>query len=1060
MNKTSKAVHTKGTAFFLAKQLPFWLLFAALLSEGNLWAQKTTSPRIQPKLKAAGQTTKNSIGTKRILALRVQFLKETPDRGATTGDGHFDLGSNSSMRVIDPPPHNKAYFEDQLLAMRNYFYDVSDGRLDVQYTVKPDGDTAAYTLSKFMEYYGIRGTQAARDKRLAEFFYDAVALADTQDGLDFSQYDHVVIFHAGSGEDFASDNSTTNDLGSRFLSLDLLRSRFGSSFSGIPVQNGLHVVTSGVVVPETETQAFIDPILGTENIKELGLTGILSANYGSQLGMPDLFNTSNGSPGIGVFGLEDFGAVNGDGLIPAEPDPWTKIYLGWAEPVVVTDSGQVSLLPRKMAGQNTILRVPINANEYFLIENKQRNVVDNALSSEVIARFDTINLSDGSTIVDTAYLAGVDRSTATGVITRVDEYDSALPGRGILIWHIDENRIAQNLPFNTVNANLDRRGVRLVEGSGSQDIGRAFFGFFGASIGSGDAFDYFFRGNEAFKFYNKDVDSVFFTSNSVPPSLSNERANTGIQITEISAPSDIMSFTIRTTLLKEGFPQFMGVSPVMNALKIGDLTGDGKPEIVSLSSNGEVFAWQYDGNKVFSNTVTRSRHGLGLDSTVYNVALLAVTGELTQVTPALADLNNDGKMEIICGGISGRLSVWEVVDADLNGLADTLFTFQTPDIISCSPMVLPDKKILVGSSDGTLSMVNPNGTLFGSINLGARITSLAVLSSDSIVAQTPTSVKVVRISTLQSSTILNAPMSSNSVTVADLDQDGVNDVVSIGENGVPSLFSNGVVLPVSLPFSIYGDQAIADLDRDGFLEVIAGGDNQVVAMNHNGSSVTNFPAILDPSSPRGRVISAVVVGDVSGDGQADVVAGTQDGLVYAFDGSGRPVAGFPLTVGSTVLGLVLADLDGDGSVELGVTATDQFLYVFALNVPYVSASMKWPQSRHDASNTASSNELNIITPVLGDVIPARRAYNYPNPARGNQTTIRYFLTETANVKIYIYDLAGDLVEKLEGPGVGQTDNEVNWNLKKIESGVYIAQIIAKGQSGKRSTRTVKIAVIK
>lgn len=185
----------------------------------KLFLQKTSSQKILKK--------NISTGTVNVLALRVQFQKETPDKAQTTGDGHFDLQDLRSVRQIDPAPHNKRYFEDQLLAMKNYFEDVSDGKLNINYTVKPDGDTAAYTLTKLMEYYGIRGTQQARDQRLAEFFADAVTLADQTDNIDFSNYDYVILFHAGSGEDFSLENSTTADLSSRFVSLDLLQSRFG-----------------------------------------------------------------------------------------------------------------------------------------------------------------------------------------------------------------------------------------------------------------------------------------------------------------------------------------------------------------------------------------------------------------------------------------------------------------------------------------------------------------------------------------------------------------------------------------------------------------------------------------------------------------------------------------------------------------------------------------------------------------------------------------------------------------------------------------------------------------
>ncbi|MBL7959447.1 hypothetical protein JNL27_04330, partial [bacterium] len=530
----------------------FFLITFLIFSGESLYAQHTQAAKLFRQLTYSQNNLpkKASSGTVKVLALRVQFQKEVPDKEQTTGNGHFDLSDQRSVRTIDPAPHNKRYFEDQLLSMRNYFFDVSDGKLDIDYTVKPDGDTAAYTLSRLMEYYGIRGTPQARDKRLAEFFADAVTRVDLSDTINFSEYDYVIIFHAGAGEDIKLDNSTTNDLSSRFVSHKLLKTRFGETYQGVPVNGNSLFVTDGVVVPETESQSFIDPILGTEDFKELGLAGILIANFGSQLGMPDLFNTETGSAGIGYFGLEDQGAFNGEGLIPAEPDPWTKIYMGWAEPVIVSDSFDVHLYPRKLAGQNTILKIPINASEYFLVENRQREVISNALSPEVISRFDTINNSDGSTTIDTVYMAGVVRSSDTKVITKVDEYDNGLPGNGLLIWHIDENIILQNIESNSINNDLYRRGVKIVEGSGSQDIGFGISSLFGTDIDPGNRFDYFYKGNEGFVFYNNKVDSVFFTPTSVPNTMSNGRANSGIHITQISPIQQIMTFNLRTSLLQ------------------------------------------------------------------------------------------------------------------------------------------------------------------------------------------------------------------------------------------------------------------------------------------------------------------------------------------------------------------------------------------------------------------------------------------------------------------------------------------------------------------------------
>ncbi len=1039
----------------------FSLLFIFLFSGFPILAQKTQKPIFQKRPSALQKKVVTE--TIRVLALRVQFQKEIPDKSITTGHGHFDLSDQRATIKIDPAPHNKAFFEDQMLAMKNYFLDVSDGKLNIDYTVKPDGDTSAYTLSKLMEYYGIRGTQEARDKRLAEFFSDAVTLADQTDAIDFSDYDYVVVFHAGAGEDFSLDNSTAADLSSRFVSLELLRSRFGQSYPGVAVDGNTRFITGGVVVPETENQSFINPIFGTEDFREIGLSGILIANFGSQLGMPDLFNTANQTPAIGVFGLEDQGAVNGDGLIPAEPDPWTKIYMGWAKPVIVSDSFDVHLLPKKLAGENLILKIPINASEYFLVENRQRNVIDNALSPEVISRFDTTNNSDGSITIDTAYLAGVTRSNTTKVITQVDEYDNALPGNGLLIWHIDENVIEKNLGTNSINNDLNRRGIRVVEGSGSQDIGYGFSSLFGTSIGSGDKFDYFYKGNEGFAFYNNKVDSVFFTPTSVPNTLSNDRAHSGIYFTQISPIQSIMRFNLRTSLMQKGFPRYAGASIGFRSIKCGDVSGDSKNEIVSAGADGLVYVWNSAGEKVINNDLSSIYVGLGKDSTRYLAAVFASAGDSILHVPALTDLDNNGKSDVIAATKSGKIFAWEAVDGDLNGFADSLFVYESPEEVTTDPLISPQKKIVVGCKSGKVIVLNSTGSLAGTISLSGEVIHTALISTDSVMVMTTSSLYNINISTFLFSEISGNDFGpSASIVTGQIMQDGLRSALVLGGDELTSYGRSLEGFPVLLPETILSKPSLADLDGDGYLEIVFAGDNKIYAYNHNGTLVTNFPITIDPVRPVGEILSSVLVADIDSDNHMDIIAGAPNGSIYAYGTDGRLLQGFPLSAGKAILSTpMVVDLDNDGDIEIAVAGSDGFVYVWDLPSAYDPTKIKWGQYAHDGQNSSLNSETNTLQPVSGDLIPKNTAYNYPNPVRGNSTTIRYFLTEPAEVKINIFDLAGDMVESFNGSGVSQTDNEVIWNLKKIQSGVYLAKISAHSTiSTKKSTRTVKIAVTK
>jgi len=83
----------------------------------------------------------------------------------------------------------------------------------------------------------------------------------------------------------------------------------------------------------------------------------------------------------------------------------------------------------------------------------------------------------------------------------------------------------------------------------------------------------------------------------------------------------------------------------------------------------------------------------------------------------------------------------------------------------------------------------------------------------------------------------------------------------------------------------------------------------------------------------------------------------------------------------------------------------------------------------------------------------------PNPAYDGHTFIRYFVGEPSTVRIKIFDTAGDLVKEMSAPGVGGVDNEVEWDVRDVQSGVYFARIEAQG-GGQSGSTTVKIAIVK
>ncbi|MDQ7054109.1 MAG: hypothetical protein Q9P14_14945 [candidate division KSB1 bacterium] len=269
----------------------------------------------------------NHVDTLRILAIRVEFQPDT--LAETTGDGRFVLQPPAEP-TIDPPPHDRTYFEAQLQALSNYYKTVSNGKLILLYEVYPREATRAYQLPHNMAYYAPGADSAHEDQRLAELFRDGFTVADRDDQIDFSRFDSFILFHAGVGRDLNFDfDPTPNDVPSAFLTFDDLHQGLAPddpAFAGIAVQNGAVHIRDGIILPETESQEGF----------EIGLLGTAAIMMGFQIGLPALFNPETGASGIGRWGLMDQGSGNFQGMLPAEPSAWEKVFMGWEKPIVVT----------------------------------------------------------------------------------------------------------------------------------------------------------------------------------------------------------------------------------------------------------------------------------------------------------------------------------------------------------------------------------------------------------------------------------------------------------------------------------------------------------------------------------------------------------------------------------------------------------------------------------------------------------------------------------------------------------------------------------------------------
>jgi len=970
--------------------------------------------------------------TLNILAIRVQFQQDTDE--TTTGDGLFDLTTSTDPFQIDPPPRNKAYFEDHLLFAKNYFEKVSRGQLVVNSDVFPEDPNAAYQLASDMKSYNPNTSPEAVNEGIARLLRDALALADADPAVDFSNYNTFIVFHAGVGKDVdLGFDSTPQDIPSLFITQEFLQQTLG--VDGISVENGAVSVTNGIILPETESQEGI----------QLGLNGILVSNIASQLGFLDLFSPEERRSGIGRFGLMDAGLFNGDGLLPALPSAWTRLEAGWDTVTDITQSLEDEFTVSNTLSNtgNRIYRIPINEREYFLVENRYAGSV-NLDSLQIVLAEGRSEFPSMKEVLLTGVPNDVTFSPTTGVLTDIDNPDRGLPGGGVLIWHIDENIIDVNRPLNRINNDPANRGVDLEEADGSQDIG-AEFEFLSGGSGSeiGTSLDLWYNGNNAPLF--TDDPNGTFDINSVPTSRSNvNRANSHIKIFDFSNRGPEMTFRVNLDIFELGFPKRIDTATygVVQSLKVIDIDGNGAEELVMSTDQNKILVMDKDGVNPWGGDIE---------------VLQLPAGNTMIHPPALQQVNNNNVALVVTADKYFAAYEFDRSNQSLELRQSVGLTTVEITTFPVTVEVAEGYQFLFGSSTGEITgmFYDSNTNQYNAINLsnaGQSISKLHVTADGEPLLL------------LADNTVF--PQLENGNTLPD------SLFQPIGQNGITASAGGELLELIGSDFSHPGansfefDSPVIEIltGADNTPNYIVNGNNRVLVYNYNFTLRTDFPmALFNPEQPVKMSFSPLTA-LLPGESEVTdgIIVSDPSGLIGGFDFDGNVLPDFPIAVGDSMdAHPAFLDIDGDGNGELAVITRSGVLLVYDFTSGHTIGSPNyWTQQFGNAGNqNYLSASVELGDEVADGVLPENSVYNWPNPNIDSYTFIRYRLNDAVDVSIRIFDLAGDLVTELEGTGNPNTDNEVRWDLSNVQSGVYLARVEAQSGSG-NEVRTIKIAVVK
>ncbi len=426
--------------------------------------------------------------------------------------------------------------------------------------------------------------------------------------------------------------------------------------------------------------------------------------------------------------------------------------------------------------------------------------------------------------------------------------------------------------------------------------------------------------------------------------------------------------------------------------------------------------------------------------------------------PAVEDINNDGIKEIVIrteenlSDDKTRLYVFRPDGTELTGWPQVLGTTTSIESgITSSSPVLYD---INNDGQKEIFVGDYDGDIYGFKNDGSKLPGWPQGFSQNSWWGAPITVK---------GTVRKTP------AIADINNDGKAEIVATIENVneyycfVYAWDMNGNVLsgwPKYTGFyGSYGSNMLADIDKDGDKEIISPMGSKIYAWHHNGQDVAGWPKSYQ------SYYSSPAAGDINNDGYLETVVAnmynTGNHSIMSFNKDGG--VGWERSVGCTwYKGCYwqdpsISDIDNDGKIEVfGSSALTSGLGVWEIGETRLDTN-PWPKFNGNTSNTSAYNFIDFTDPLI----------NISSPSNGATVSGVVPIVAVASDNLGIarieYYIDNELKHTQSSPNDG-SNFKYSWDSVAINNGSHTIKAKAYDISGRfsevQSTATVKNRISK